>query len=179
LKIPTAYRFLETNVRTYVHRGGSDPALLFLSLDAQSLLTCLGARITFGLPYRHAEMDLEANGPLRTFIGDRSNAGASYRVRAEIGEPIGEAEPGTLEFFLAERYLLYSVRFGRLVGGRVYHEPYQLHTARSTLCDQSLTSALGIPPQPIAHAMYVPRVVSEVFAPQAVAARRGLQHGSR
>ena len=41
--------FLETNVRTYVHRDGREPGVYFFSLDAGSLAAVLGARAAFGL----------------------------------------------------------------------------------------------------------------------------------
>jgi uncharacterized protein YqjF (DUF2071 family) len=41
------------------------------------------------------------------------------------------AEPGSLEFFLLERYLLFSEsRNGKIHCGQVYHEPYQFTEAK-------------------------------------------------
>jgi len=56
--VPLAPSFHETNLRTYVHRGGHDPGIWFLSLDAASRLAVAGARCAYGLPYFHAEMTL-------------------------------------------------------------------------------------------------------------------------
>ena len=50
--------FLETNVRTYVHVEGRDPGVYFFSLDAASLLAVVTARVTFGLPYFFADMEM-------------------------------------------------------------------------------------------------------------------------
>src|SRR5579883_3335517 len=57
--LPGLSSFHETNVRTYVHRGGRDPGVWFFSLDAANRLAVLGARLAFHLPYYHARMLLE------------------------------------------------------------------------------------------------------------------------
>src|SRR3954471_20196193 len=44
-------RFLETNIRTYVHLDGREPGIYFFSLDAASWNAVVGARLGFGLPY--------------------------------------------------------------------------------------------------------------------------------
>src|SRR5215213_6703508 len=51
--------FLETNLRTYVHIGGRDPAVYFFSLDASSRIAVEVARREAGLPYYLARMAME------------------------------------------------------------------------------------------------------------------------
>ncbi len=56
------------------------------------------------------------------------------------------AAPGSLELFLAERYLLYA-RAGRgLRTARVHHAPYPLQPAIATEVEQTLTTVAGLPP---------------------------------
>jgi hypothetical protein len=55
------------------------------------------------------------------------------------------AEPGTLEFFLAERYILFSARNGRLLSGQVHHEQYPLQDANVTRWDDHLIRLRGLP----------------------------------
>jgi uncharacterized protein YqjF (DUF2071 family) len=76
---------------------------------------------------------------------------AEADVAAEIGDwlprsgPQGEATPGSLEFFLAERYLLFTeLAPGQIARGQVHHPPYPLKTAKLLRCEQSLVSADGI-----------------------------------
>lgn len=167
LRIATAHRFLETNVRTYVHRAGRDPAVWFFSLDAASSLACLGERASFGLPYWPARMSMEQDGSRSLYQGQRrSDRAASYRVKVERFGPVTLAEPGALEFFLAERYLLYSSLRGRLHTGRVHHSPYPLQLARILLCEEGLTSAAGVASRSYDHAMYSSGVDVEVFTPR-------------
>ena len=47
----TATEFYEINVRTCVHLDGTEPGIVFFSLDASSTLAVLGGRWFWGLPY--------------------------------------------------------------------------------------------------------------------------------
>ena len=79
---------------------------------------------------------------------------ASYLVRATPLGPIQPAQPGTLEHFLVERYLLYALANGRLHRGQVHHHPYPLQSADALTLDESLLAAAGIrrpDSAPIAH----------------------------
>ena len=120
--VPWLSSFHETNVRTYVHRGGRDPGVWFFSLDAANPIAVRLARRLFHLPYHDARMFLEfekAGGtepdsprldPLCRRAPALGPLPASYLIRGEVIGPIEPAQPGTLEHFLAERYLLYSRR---------------------------------------------------------------------
>src|SRR5689334_5835111 len=54
--LPWISRFAEMNVRTYVHGPDGERGIWFFSLEADRLAAVLGARISYGLPYRWAEM---------------------------------------------------------------------------------------------------------------------------
>ena len=98
-------------------------------------------------------------------------------VASEIGDwlpgggPHGEAAPGTLEFFLAERYLLFTeLSPGRIARGQVHHTPYPLKTAKLLRCDQSLVSASGIHvTNPPAQVLFSPGVTVDIFPLKALA----------
>ena len=55
--VPTANRFEELNVRTYVNLDGR-PGVWFFSLDAASMLAVIGARLGIRLPYFRASMEM-------------------------------------------------------------------------------------------------------------------------
>jgi len=144
--------FHETNLRTYVHLEGRDPGVWFFSLDAESRLAVWLARIGWNLNYVFSAMSIKQDGDRIEYRSRRSGsrAGDSGEVDLEIvageGVALDGAMPGTLEHFLAERYLLYSVdRRGRLYQGRVWHRPYPLRSAKLLRCRQSLSDASGIP----------------------------------
>lgn len=172
--LPGINNFHETNVRTYVHHRGTGPGVWFFSLDAASRLAVLAARVLWRLPYHHARMTLERSDAGVGYASERRWPGprpATCRVRCRpLGEPAA-ARPGTLEHFLAERYLLYTTaRDGTLRRGAVHHAPYPLQRAEVLECDETMIAAAGIarPAEaPLAH--YASGVAVEVFALERVA----------
>jgi hypothetical protein len=151
--IPTAGAFPETNVRTYVYRNGR-PGVWFFSLDASSRLACFGGRNFFHLPYKDARMSVERDGDEIRYRS-RRGSGACAEVEAKaFGEPT-LAEPGTLEFLLVERYLLFSTNGKAWFGGNVHHSPYQVRQANLLRCEETLVRAAGIEPGPYIHTMFV------------------------
>ena len=153
--LPFVSEFHETNIRTYVHFEGRDPGVWFLSLDAACRLAVEVARWKWHLPYFRAKMDLRRDGDEVHYsswrIDHRSSRRADVEVSARIGEPLNpepgvSVEPGTLEHFLAERYILYANDHrGRLLRGRVHHLPYPLRSAEIVSCRQTLASAAEVP----------------------------------
>jgi uncharacterized protein len=146
--------FHETNVRTYVRLADCDPGVWFFNLEAASAIAVRLARWLFSLPYHYAHMFLEhevtSQPDERTSIlyaGTRHWPGplpASYAIRARPDGVIQPAEPGTLEHFLVERYILFATRKSRLYQGRVHHTRYPLQSARVLSLDETLIAAAGI-----------------------------------
>jgi len=157
--VPSTGSFNELNLRTYVRspRTGKR-GVFFFALDCDSMLSVLGARVLFHLPYYFAAMQ---HRRLRT-----ANPGAStvdsiaYRSRrrldflhppvlfnAEYG-PIAPvlppATPGTLEHFLTERYCLFTPFRGRILRGDIHHLPWPLQPARAGFRQNTLPAAYGI-----------------------------------
>ena len=146
-RVPTAGRFLETNLRTYVrHRG--QPGIWFFSLEAESSLAVVGARAAYGLPYYRARMHMTEPAGGIHYQSERLAPGprpANLRVAYSIGEPLGNALPGSLEHFLIERYTLYAQHWGLgLVRANVRHQPYPLRRASVSAVEESLTRAAGL-----------------------------------
>jgi uncharacterized protein YqjF (DUF2071 family) len=136
--LPGVSRFHELNVRTYVHANGV-PGVWFFSLDAARLLPVLGARALFFLPYSKARMSLLRDGETITYESVRSGPSrsgrpgaprAAFRAVWTFGAARPRAVPGSLDFFLVERYCLYAERRGRLYRSRIHHEPWPLRDAR-------------------------------------------------
>ena len=86
----------------------------------------------------------------------------------EIGDQLSNAEPGTWEFFVIERYLLYASREDKLFTGMVHHSPYSLRQARLVGRDDALVRAAGITPGLWRNTLYSPGVDVEVFGIQGV-----------
>lgn len=141
--------FHETNVRTYVHFRGRDPGVWFLSLDAANATAVRIARSLWKLPYHYAAIGLQHEEDVGA-IHYRSQRLWPAPLPGECNlrvKPLGRVAPaavGTLEHFLAERYLLYAYRNGRLYQGQVYHTPYPLQTAEVLDLTESLIGAAGV-----------------------------------
>lgn len=148
--VPGISDFMEMNLRTYVHDRAGVPGVWFYSLDANQWLAVKIARRFFHLPYEHAEMKFRrtAEGRIQ-YESKRTGARANgsrcvfeYAAGAELPQP----EPGSLEFFLVERYRLYSSAPNGLRRGAVFHEPYPLSRADVTAWDENLLPLDGFTP---------------------------------
>ena len=169
--VPRVSWFLETNVRTYVVDERGVAGVWFFSLDANSRLAVNLARTFWHLPYKLAAMSLSVSRshdnatPARiTYAGLRKEApDAQYELTLDLADTEPKpSQPGTLEHFLVERYLLFAIdRKHRLRTGRVHHRPYRIVTPTSMAGTQSLTSVIGCHDLNIAsadHAAYCPGV---------------------
>jgi uncharacterized protein YqjF (DUF2071 family) len=165
--VPGLSAFPETNVRTYVHYEGREPGVWFYSLDAGNAIACAAARYSFGLPYFHAAMRVE-EGETILYRSARKDTRAENEIEAVPGLALGEAERGTLAYFLIERYLLYSRLRDRLVTARVHHRAYPLQELETPLVRETLVEAAGLPPRPFVHRLFSPGVDVEIFAPALV-----------
>ena len=142
--IPFVSAFPELNVRTYVSLDGR-PGVFFFSLDAGSSIAVAAARTLFGLPYYVATMTVETAGADVTYRSRRHSGQAEF---AATYRPVGEAhapEPGTLEYFLTERYCLYTAdssnRAHRL---DIHHPRWPLQAAEAEIEVNTMAHASGI-----------------------------------
>ncbi|MGD9854429.1 MAG: YqjF family protein [Planctomycetaceae bacterium] len=146
--LPGLSNFQELNCRTYVIDAHGTPGVWFYSLDANSRLTVWGARAFYHLPYHLARMTYECDEE-RSRVDFRSHRRGIPRHAASrfVYEPREEPSvctPGTLEFFLIERYVLFAKRHdGELFYGQVHHAPYAVSPANVEVCDDSLLDLNG------------------------------------
>jgi uncharacterized protein YqjF (DUF2071 family) len=144
--LPWVSEFAELNVRTYVTIGGK-PGVYFFSLDAESALAVAAARSLLHLPYFTASMEVRCEGPRVEYASRRSGDGAPAELVAHY-EPSGPAfrpRPGTLDYFLTERYCLYNVdaRF-RAYRLEIHHPPWTLQPAEASFGVNTMTDAAGV-----------------------------------
>lgn len=132
--VPWLSNFLELNVRTYVHDDSGVPGVWFFSLDADQPLAVEIARRWFHLNYRHARMSMAYNDTGIDYHCQRKGAAdsAAYSY-PQADESATEAAPGSLGFFLLERYRLFSWHEKKqlLCRGQVAHTPYRFQTTTS------------------------------------------------
>jgi uncharacterized protein YqjF (DUF2071 family) len=152
--MPGLSRFPELNVRTYVIRDGR-PGVWFFSLDAANALAVMGARLAFHLPYFHAAMRCEENAGWIHYQSVRRHGGTPLTSLRAQYQAVGEtfnAQPGTLEYFLTERYCLYTAdRSGRIIRCDIHHPAWALQLAEASFQENTMAGAAGISlaaPQP-------------------------------
>ncbi len=133
--LPWVSWFLELNVRTYVHDATGRPGVWFYSLDCPRAIAVAIARRFFHLPYFHARMTAAFRGATIRYQCQRRAAAGLCRYEWTPGIQAAPVTPGSLEFFLVERYLLFSAdAAGRLYAGRVHHAPYRVATPAVAEC---------------------------------------------
>lgn len=137
----------ELNCRTYVKAEGK-AGIYFFSLDIVSRLAVFGARTFYHLPYFHARMGIEKRGGSFSYLSNRGEA--KWRATYGPTSAARRAEPGSLDYFLAERYCLYAVRKGRTYRGEIHHVPWPLQGASVNIEENTVAQAAGIelPPGP-------------------------------
>jgi uncharacterized protein YqjF (DUF2071 family) len=143
--LPMLSAFAELNVRTYVTVGGK-PGVYFFSLDAASTLAVIGARTVFHLPYFRAEMAVSVGAKRVTYRTVRRSAtNAQFAGTYEPAGAIASPLPGTLEYFLTERYCLYTTtRAGEPRRLEIHHKPWPLQPAEAQIAVNTMTVAAGI-----------------------------------
>src|SRR5262249_15581735 len=80
-------------------------------------------------------------------VSVRRSSGARVAFTASYGPagPVFEAQRGTLEHFLTERYCLFtSAPDGAIVQAQVHHHPWPLQAARAEIDENTIGSAQGI-----------------------------------
>ncbi len=126
--LPWLSWFKELNLRTYVYDDDGNAGVWFFSLDCNQPLAVEIARRCFHLPYEHAKMRATIRNNRIEYHSRRRMIGAND-AEFIYENPLDPrpAQPGTLEWFLVERYLLFSSNpAGEIFNGRVHHLPYQI-----------------------------------------------------
>jgi uncharacterized protein len=141
---PALSAFPELNVRTYVTHGGK-PGVWFFSLDAANAIAVSVARAWFHLPYFNARMRCENRAGWIEYSSERTHRGArnaNLRMRFRPTGDIFHAQPGTLEYFLTERYCLYAADArGRVSRGEIQHAPWPLQPAQAEFQHNTMVEA--------------------------------------
>jgi len=106
------------------------------------------ARLWFHLPYFHACMNSKS-GPggivYSSRRSDRRGGRETLEVSYNAQGPAFEAERGTLEYFLTERYCLYARKpDGELLRSEIHHVPWKLQEARATLMANTMLKNLQV-----------------------------------
>ena len=177
--VPYLGSFLETNVRLYSVDDTGRRGIVFLSLDADRAAVVVGARLTFGLPYRWARMTYSANGGVHTYAAQVRRAGRPTSSRVVV-RPGALRQSTELDHFLSARWGLHVHWWGRTLYIPNHHEPWPMHDAEVLALDDGLVSSAGLPgltARPPDHVAFSPGVRTTFGLPgDAAHPRRPLLH---
>jgi uncharacterized protein YqjF (DUF2071 family) len=157
--LPRVSTFPELNVRTYVTHDDK-PGIWFFSLDAASTLAVEGAKRIYRLPYNRAQMTCRRVGDRVEYESARPGAAFSGTYRG-VGD-LFQAEPGSLEYFLTERYCLYTEDGGRAYRAAIHHPPWDLQRGDASI-DLNTMSPVALPDDD-PHVLFSPRQDVVVWA---------------
>ncbi|MFK2824799.1 DUF2071 domain-containing protein [Bacillus sp. B190/17] len=140
--LPFLHSFLQLNVRTYVTYKGV-PGVYFFNLDVNHLPSVFGARVLYSLPFRFAKMTASINSSchfqsLYSFGGKKDELHVSYNP---VSDPYF-GEPGTFEYWAAERYCLFTERRNKLYRGDIHHTKWTLQKAAAVIHRNTAASFL-------------------------------------
>jgi uncharacterized protein YqjF (DUF2071 family) len=107
----------------------------------------MGGRLFFHLPYFGAQMTMSYAENSVHFTSERRSSSRPASIDMEYSA-IGAAEtpaPGSLDYWLTERYCLYSVdRSRRVYRAEIDHEAWQLQSASAVINTNTLALASGV-----------------------------------
>lgn len=167
--VPVLSRFPETNVRTYVRGPDGKDGLWFLSLEADSLLTVVGASCGYGVPYRWARMSVDEGPTVRYRSERRVGRPAGHRIAVRPQRPFPPEGLSDFDHWLTGRWRAYTTIAGRLATAPVQHEPWPLWEADLEVLDENLMVGVGLAKpdgEPVVH--YSPGVAVRLGRPHFV-----------
>ena len=140
---PGFSRIPELNCRTYVTIDGK-PGVYFFSLDITSRAAVWGARVFYRLPYFHAVMRVEKIGDSVSYSSRRVKREAAWRSTCSPASEVRLSAPGSIEYFLTERYCLYTAHRNRVYRADIHHLPWPLQKARAEIHENTVAEAAGV-----------------------------------
>lgn len=142
VEVPTASAFPELNLRTYVIAPDGRPGVYFFSLDADSLLAVVGARVAFGLPYFWSDMRVTRQGEMIQYLSRRRH-GTPADFATRYRSLVKPYEEDDLTSFLTRRHAFFARYFGAVQAGEINHGPWSLEHAEAEFAVNGLPGAFG------------------------------------
>jgi uncharacterized protein len=140
--LPVVSSFNEINVRTYVVYDGI-PGIYFFSLDANSALAVSGASTLFHLPYYLADIDMKGERDRIFYRSTRRHEdAAAFEVLYSASGNVFQPKRGTLDYFLTERYCLYTQdSASNAYRVEIHHAPWELQPADADIQVNTMADA--------------------------------------
>lgn len=167
--LPQLSSFPETNVRTYAIGPTGRDGIWFLTLEVDSLLTTVAARLGYGVAYRWAAMRVERQGDDINYSsrGRVGRESVHHRITVRPDGPFAAGELTDLDHWLTGRWRGWARVAGRLAEVPVHHQPWPLWRAELGTSEETLLESVGLPsPQddPVVH--FSPGVDARLGAPR-------------
>jgi uncharacterized protein YqjF (DUF2071 family) len=136
--------FLETNVRLYSVDAAGRHGVVFRSLEASRLVTVLGARWGYRLPYVWSQMQVVRDGDIWIWSSRRRwpDRGRRTRIAIRVGAPLDVPTP--LDIWLTARWGLHHRVAGRTIWTPNSHDAWPLQHAEVLEISDELVEAAGL-----------------------------------
>ncbi len=141
--LPGLSRFPELNMRTYVTLDNK-PGIYFFSLDAANLPAVWAARALYHLPYFHARMSVDVKADHVTYSSRRAQGDVELLGKYQPISAVQFRQSNTLEYWLTERYCLYTVHKGCVCRCEIQHRPWPLQEASAQFQKNTMAAAANI-----------------------------------
>ena len=129
LPVPWLGTFDETHLRLYSVDGTGRRGGVFLTLNADRLITAAFARSVLRIPYTWSPSTIVRRGAVMTYATTRRwpNRPTTLRFAVRVGEPCPDPTP--LERFVTARWSMHSSWLGRTMRVDATHPPWPLFRA--------------------------------------------------
>jgi len=142
--VPFVSDFTETNLRTYVVGPDGRDGLWFFTLETDSLVTVLGARV-IGVPYRWADMVARRDGAELVY-GSRRRATSSSPMHLTSVDTTGADDAvDARTHWLTGRWRAWTRVGRRFATVPVEHQPWALRSSALVSHEDSLLAEAGLP----------------------------------
>jgi uncharacterized protein YqjF (DUF2071 family) len=141
---PIGHSLLELNLRTYV-KHKEEQGVYFFSLDANNPLAVFLARTCFGLNYLTASMTYKQHLDHVHYTSRRthpSTPSSHFHATFTVLSSPFHAQPGSLMYWLTERYALWVKRREHVYKGPIFHHHWPLQKAEATIYTNTLPDFL-------------------------------------
>jgi uncharacterized protein len=138
--LPKLSAFPEINLRTYVTLDNK-PGIYVFSFDTNNLLGVLGARVLYHLRYFYAHVSLERIAECVHFHSQRKGSFAAFDARYCPDGPIHYSERGSLDYWLTERYCIYTIdQRQRTYRVEAHHAQWSLQNVKYAISTNTLAT---------------------------------------
>lgn len=139
--LPWINSYLQLNVRTYVTYKGMR-GVYFFSLDVDSNLACLLAKMVYSLPFRRANMKMDKQGDYINMVSVRKKGQFPEEISCSYTpvSSVFQAQINTFDYWLLERYCLWNIKKNHLYRTDIHHTKWNFQKGEVMIRSNSMMS---------------------------------------